>query len=644
MFRIIKNFLKNIFLIFFRDHKFSIILNYHRIGNIDPKNPFHRLHTISLSTFKLQVKICSFIGKFVSIDDVQNSKLKSKLSFCITFDDVSTSIYDAIKWLDKRDIPFAICPCQQITEESLGWRDKVYFIEKYLNKKDIIKMIKENFPEISFDEKESFYSLSKNLNFDQYKMINNVVNPLYEKIYLNIIDKKIERNYFSSKDLINLKNELKNIKFVNHSFSHANLTQFNTLKLFEEIDSCDEFLKNLLDEKPKYFAVPFGGFDFHFCIRLNEAARMSNKQAIFWVANRLNLDVGHKPNKVKQFCRFHTNTSVLGLCMQIIISFLRPNFIEEINQTTKKNFKNSRIVFNPNISKILAFEDFIRPTKDYSGNVTFLENTFIKNPYLGKGNHTIVEMQDDCITAIGQNLILPFNGLENEKYVNLFANYRAIKGVSKMAATILIKATQEYKLSASYKPSKIAESVLAKLGWNSIPLKKFTFNLNKMNSFDKNFKFLVKHNLDNVNNLIQYNSTSTDIIQLTLSKELLQWRVHNYKLANPVYFFWEESTEEKAFVIAQYNKKEILLLDQRFSSIEILEKIFNQIIEWSKTKKLSKLIVETSCVKTQTFFENMVFRPNIKNELCYFSPYGVFRELKNKKIIITPLSSDILLR
>ena len=645
MLKKIKNFLKNVFLIFLRDQKFSIILNYHRIGNIDPKNPFHRLHTISLSTFKLQVKICSFIGKFVSIEDIQNSKLNSKLSFCITFDDVSASIYDAIKWLDKRDIPFAICPCQQITEESLGWRDKVYFIEKYLNKKDIIKIIKENFSEISFDEKEVFYSLSKDLKFDQYKMINNVVNPLYKKIYSNIVEINSNKNYFSCKDLVNLKKELKNIKFVNHSFSHVNLTQLNIQQLFKEINCCDEFLKNLLNEKPSCFAVPFGGFNFHLSTRLNEAARIANYKTIFWVANNLNLDIGYKPNKVKQFCRFHTSTSVLGLCKQIIVSFFKPHFIEEINQRQlKKSFENSSIVFNPNIVKILAFEDFLRPTKDYSGNATFLENTYVKNPYLGKGNHTIVEMQDNCITAIGQNLILPFNGLESEKYVNLFGNYRAIKGVSKMASTILIKATQEYKLSVSYKPSKIAEPVLAKLGWNSIPLKRFTFNLNKITSFDKNFKFLVKHNLDNVNNLSQYNSTSTDIIQLTLSRELLQWRVQNYELANPVYFIWEESSEEKAFVIAQYNKKEILLLDQRFSSIEILGKIFNQIIQWSKNQKLSKLTAETSCIKTQAFFRSMPFKLNPKNELCYFSPYGVFKELKNKEVIITPLSSDVLLR
>ena len=146
MIRLLKNLFKKFYLIFFKKNKFSIILNYHRIGNIDNNNPFHLLHTVSLSTFKLQIRICSLIGNFVSLNDINNSNLKSKINFCITFDDVSSSVYDALKWLNKNRIPFAICPCQQITENSLGWRDKVYFIEKFVDKREILKSIKENFP------------------------------------------------------------------------------------------------------------------------------------------------------------------------------------------------------------------------------------------------------------------------------------------------------------------------------------------------------------------------------------------------------------------------------------------------------------------------------------------------------------------
>ena len=199
--------LKNFYLILFKKKKFSIILNYHRIGDVDPKNPFHRLHTVSLSTFKLQIKICSLIGNFVSLNDIENSNLKSKLNFCITFDDVSSSAYDALNWLNKNKTPFAICPCQQITENSLGWRDKVYFIEKFLEKKDILNSIKEKFPLANFDADESFYSLSKNLQFDQLKMIKDIVDPLYQKIHLR--DENNEKNYFTVDDLIKIKKEFR---------------------------------------------------------------------------------------------------------------------------------------------------------------------------------------------------------------------------------------------------------------------------------------------------------------------------------------------------------------------------------------------------------------------------------------------------
>ena len=97
---------------------------------------------------------------------------------------------------------------------------------------------------------------------------------------------------------------------------------------------------------------------------------MSNKRAIFWVANRLNLDIGYQPNKVKQFCRFHTSTTILGLCKQIIFSFLKPHFLEEINQIKfKRETKNSSIVFNPNILKIRNKEIIIINSARYLKNL-----------------------------------------------------------------------------------------------------------------------------------------------------------------------------------------------------------------------------------------------------------------------------------
>lgn len=643
MIRLLKNLFKKFYLIFFKKNKFSIILNYHRIGNIDNNNPFHLLHTVSLSTFKLQIRICSLIGNFVSLNDINNSNLKSKINFCITFDDVSNSVYDALKWLNKNKIPFAICPCQQITENSLGWRDKVYFIEKFVDKRKILKSIKENFPSVEFNINDTFYSLSKNLKFNQLDMIEKVVNPLYQKIQNTVIENN-KKNYFSLDDLIKIKSEFQNIEVVNHSSSHAKLTELKIEELYKEIDNCDKFLSSLLEIPTKYFAVPFGGFDNRLCIGLNEVARLSNKQAILWVANRLNLDIGFKPNKIKQLGRFHTHTSAFGLCLQILFSFFKPHFLEdEIKKEPSKKSKNE-IVLNPHISKILAFEDLSRPTKDYSGCSSFLENFYISNPFLNSGNHTIAELQNDRIMAIGHNLVLPFSGFNNHKVVNVFGNWRSVTGASKIgAAAILGKAMKEYNLIISYKPSKMLETSFTKMGWHSISLSNFTCNLVKKKKLKIDSKLKIKHKLEDKDEISKYNSKCSKTVQIILSRKLLKWRIENYNLAKPIYFFLEDNGHQ-AFVVGQYNDKKILLLDQRFSSSEALKNILTQIIQWSKANNLLQLTLETSCKLSKKVLKEKFPEMKVNNEYCYFSPHKDFENLKNKKIIITPISSDILLR
>ena len=145
------------------------------------------------------------IGNSVSLEDIHNSNLDSRLNFSITFDDVSNSIYDSLKWLNKKGIPFALCPCQKITEELTGWRDKVYFIEKYSDSNSNLKAIIEKFPKEKFDAKDGFYNLTKNPRFNQDIMINDVIEPLYKSI---LKKDKFGKNYFDNLDLIQLKKSL----------------------------------------------------------------------------------------------------------------------------------------------------------------------------------------------------------------------------------------------------------------------------------------------------------------------------------------------------------------------------------------------------------------------------------------------------
>lgn len=645
IFQYIKTFLRNIYLIFYKHQKCSIILNYHRIGEIELKNPFHRLHTISFSVFKLQIKICSILGSIVSLDDLKNSNLKSKMNFSITFDDVPYSSLVALKWLNDKKIPFAICPCQQISNEGLGWRDKVYFIEKFIQKTKIINQIEKVYTDFNYPTDESFYNLSKSPKFDQMTMIDDVINPLFEEISKNAYQFTREKNYFNKHDLINLKRCFLGMDIVNHSSSHVNLTHLTNAELEMEIGNCDKFLNHELNHYPKYFAVPFGQFNTSLCVGLCEVARKNKKEAIFWVDNRINLDSGKKPNKIKQFCRFHTSTSALGFCKQIFASFCRENFIDYVTQKIPIEGNEYLITSNPSFEKILAFEDISRPSKDYSGSISYLKNFYIDNPFLGTHKHTMAEIQNERIMSIGQNLILPFLGLDDHNLVNFFGNWRSISGSSKLGAAIILRnAMNETNLLASYKPSKYIEPTFIKMGWKSICLSTFECNLNRTLSASVDLNFSVEDDVSEYSKFYSIGSNPENTVQIELSSELLQWRVQDYKLAKPIYFIWNKSKSEKAFVIAQYNNKEILLLDQRFTSVNALSKISDQIITWSKDNKLSRLIAETSCAETKKIFRKCLPKVEIKESTCYINIRTKKQDLYNKNFILTPISSDILLR
>ena len=641
----IKFFLKNLYLIFYKQQKSSIILNYHRIGIIDPKNPFHRLHTVSFNIFKLQIKICSMIGKIISLEDLKNSNLKSQINFSITFDDVPYSSLIALNWLNDKNIPFAICPCHQITNEGIGWRDKVYFIEKYIKKRNIINQINKAYREVNYDVNDSFYNLSKSSKFEQMKMIRDVVSPLFKEISTKVNQFATEKNYFDANDLMLLKQSFKNMEIVNHSSSHTNLTHLNNSQLEIDMGKCDKFLEQELHHYPKYFAVPFGQFDSSLSVGLCEIARKNNKEAIFWVANHINLDFGKKPNKIKQFCRFHTSTSVLGFCKQIFASFCRPSFTDQITKKFSIEAKEHLIVSNPSIEKILAFEDISRPTKDYSGSISHLKNFYLDNPFLGDSKHTIAEIQNERIMSIGQNLIMPFSGLGDKNLVNFFGNWRSISGSSKIGAAVILRnAMKEAKLLVSYKPSKHIEPTFIKMGWKPIFLNTFKCNLKKITSSEISLNFSVMHKLDKSYEINSFKSNAENTVQIELSRDLINWRVKKYKLAKPIYFIWNQSESEQAFVIAQYSNKEILLLDQRFSSVNSLLKISEQIITWCKDNNLSRLIAETSCLKTKSIFTKCLPKAEIKNSICYINLRKKDQDLYNKDFIFTPISSDVFLR
>ena len=239
-------FIKFFYALIFQEKKFCIILNYHRVGPTNNNNPFHKLHCVTTRTLKSQIILCKLIGKFESLDNIVEGRLKSKLNFGLTFDDVSSSTQEILVWLQNKDIPFAICPCKSLTNDNIGWRDKVYFINQYVDEQKIYKKLSSVFSSDEFTGNLDFYSLSKSERFNSHKMINEVVAPLFDAIHPKELKKWARSNYFNLSELLQLKSTLKDLIFINHSSTHVSLTSLSPEEVKLEVEECPKILFELL--------------------------------------------------------------------------------------------------------------------------------------------------------------------------------------------------------------------------------------------------------------------------------------------------------------------------------------------------------------------------------------------------------------
>ena len=214
----------------FSYQKIIIIVNYHRIGIVEKKNPFHKLHTVSLSTFKFHIFIFKLIGNFVSLNDISEGKLNSKINFSLTFDDVSKTVENVYEILLKNKISFAICPCMEITQKGYSWRDKIYFLDNLTDTKKLKKKILNYFNLDKSLLEHSFYSLTKNKKINSLKL-QKLINPEFKKVQ-DIFDiYKLTRHYLNVSDIKKIIKKSNNLTIVNHTKTHPNLESISIKQL-----------------------------------------------------------------------------------------------------------------------------------------------------------------------------------------------------------------------------------------------------------------------------------------------------------------------------------------------------------------------------------------------------------------------------
>ena len=267
--------------------KTVLVFNYHRVGAETAGDPFSMLHTVSLGALRRQVRLLARLGPFVSLDQIRDGRGLGRLSFAITFDDVSGTILSAATFLRERSIPFAICPCTELTDRGFGVRDKVYWVVRLLPEQELREAVRKAAGQevVAGGKGFSFYRFTKRPDLDADWLETEIIDPLLAGIqgaerrmaeagaYLNWRD--IRRSFCGQSDGL--------VTIVNHGWRHRPMDRFTEEQVAEDVERSAERFRQELGMEPAWYAVPFGRASASLAARLAAALRPRGYRGILWV-------------------------------------------------------------------------------------------------------------------------------------------------------------------------------------------------------------------------------------------------------------------------------------------------------------------------------------------------------------------------
>lgn len=589
------NVLRNLYFFIFTHKKFIFIFNYHQIYDDNPYEIIKELHTIKFKIFKTQIKIMKLLGTIISLDDLIKFKVKSKINFIITFDDVSKTFENVFDFLKINSIPVTVCPSYTMTEKGYGWRNKVYKIIDFLEEKEIRNEVNKANTKYKLNEKEVFYKFTKDDKKNSIFIEKNIINPIFKK--LNKIHKVslneknyLDWNYYHKKIIKN-----KKIEIANHSLNHYNMSSLTRNQIFSDFKISDTKIRKKLNIKLNYFAVPFGSVTDDLLINLTDIASQKKYKAILWVTNTANIIDEKKTHQIHHLSRIHTPESLIGFIKILIKSFIlsKDNILSFVNN--EKFSDNIKLIESSKMQKSLSIENLLRPNKDFASDPAYYNYLYTNNIFKGKRNDYLCTEHNDQIESILYNFHAEF--LFNGKvYKGVYwAGGRSLPFKRNSTnALAFIKSMKEEPIIGSYKPNSDFQRGLTH--WKKIKMYEVSFypKLILNNNLGKNFIIKKRYYANNELDKILEINQSNLFFSLNRSTKYYQWRYDNYCYAKSCYYILYKNNKPSSFITLQYKGSIASISDFSYLAIEELKYLIMRASSDLTKKNIKKITIETN--------------------------------------------------
>jgi peptidoglycan/xylan/chitin deacetylase (PgdA/CDA1 family) len=661
----IKTLKKTVRLFINKEIKFVFVFNFHRIGNVDPKNPFHKLHTVGEKLFKTQMLFLSFFGKFVSLEEIRNNKNLSKLNFALTFDDGSRSILKVIPFLRKRNIPYGICLCTEILEKGYGTRDKVYIIIQKIKKEKLYDFVKEkmgntwNIPMEEF----SFYHFSKSNNRDVSFIEDKIINPLFETIDDTAKIIEMEQPYFTIDDIKKHFIGDKLATIVNHSHRHINQANSTYEEIKKDIQTSIDIFSKDLNFTPVYYAVPFGTVKQNLLVNLTNILRENNYRGILWVSCNSNIIKNKYESQMMQLTRIHNAKSYTEIIKTLIISLLesQSSVISLVYERSFSNNNTPEVIAGYEPQPALAFENLVSQGKDYSSDIEFYNYLFTKNPYKNQmpDYYAVQKTGTNTIESIGYNFYIQFNLNDVLINGNYWRSWRKLPFTMASGRLPFFEAVKHTAISAIYKPSAAAEYVGSKkVSWKKIMVQGHILNISKnrrkIEPYNENVNIEVYEACPDIIKLLTKKANEKYYFSIHRTPEFYKWRYDSYPLAEVRYLILYENNIPKGYFVTLQNKKLIFISDFFCESTEYFSILLQKCIYLSVSLKLRSVGIETSLIEISKYIKKNYISKHYEfsNVYAFNEKFTEMKQLFNEteakwsELVFheTQASGDVLLR
>lgn len=356
-------------------------VNYHRIGDVDPANPYHRLHTVPEDVFARQVDWMLTQGKIVSPDQVRVGDGLADVNFVLCFDDVPVSALTAVNQLRADGLPLTLSPAGLLTDSGLGSRDKVYAIEKFAAPEAIAQHVATHLPEAAALG-GAFYHLTKSADLAPEKVHTQLIDPLYAIVEEAASPYFAERGYVTWPQLQELARDPL-VTVSNHTYLHDNLSALDAEDVRREVDRSHAHFRQRMGADARYFTVPFGRLTQELALDLQDPLAALGYAGILWVGSAGVTIHAPYEHQVLHLMRLHAEDSADGFAAQVHAARRDATraAIWQVPATVHR--LPVQVVHGSGARRAGQLEMLLRQGKDYASDPRYYQHQFTDNPQRG---------------------------------------------------------------------------------------------------------------------------------------------------------------------------------------------------------------------------------------------------------------------